>query len=241
MNQSPSLLRDLLAGLVLAVALYCAARLVTALAAKRHVAVDADVTHILMGVAMAGMFAPRLAFGPGWLWLAVFAAVAAWYLARIVRASRGTDDPWCGLRHHLGHLIAAGAMLFMAAMPANGPADAETGGSGGMDMGSAGSGPGASTLALAFVLLLIGYAVLVANRIPRTAAAAGSAGSAGAMIEAGDAGEAEAGAGAAVGTVGTVGNVAAAAVRGPLLAPRAAALCEVVMSVAMGVMLISML
>jgi hypothetical protein len=215
----PTWLGDTLAVIVLATAAYCASRLAAALLRDRRVEYDADVTHILMGVAMAGMFAAKLSILNATVWEVVFAVISAWYLVRITREARTSHQPWAGLRHHAGHLLSAGAMLYMfLALPADMSTSAGGSGGGGMGMGTTG-GMGASvpTLALVFAVALFGYAVLVADRVPLTAAS-------GAAMAGGHGGGAGAGGG-----------------RGVLLAPRASAVCEVVMSIAMGVMLIAML
>jgi hypothetical protein len=227
---NPGWLADVLAAVVLATAAYCAVRLAIAPLRSRCVEYDADVMHILMGVAMAGMFVSDLRIFDTAVWGAVFAFAAAWYAARIVLESRAGRGSGHGFQHHAGHLVSAGAMVYMVfAVPSSASAGepSASGGSGGMDMSGGGMGASAPTLALVFALLLFAYAVLVADRIPLRAAAAQ------AVTVGGGAGSG--------GGSGHLGLLGAGAGRGPLLAPRASALCEVVMSVAMGVMLIAML
>jgi hypothetical protein len=226
---TPSCLADVLAAVVLATAAYCAGRLAIAPLRSRCVAYDADVLHILMGVAMGGMFVAELSVFNTAVWGAVFAFAAAWYAVRIVLESRTGHGSWSGFQHHAGHFVSAGAMVYMMLAV---PSASGTGDSGGMDMSGGGTRTSAPTLALVFALLLFAYAVLVADRIPLRAAAAQAAQTAQAVAVGGGGG---AGAGHQGGAFGTGGG------RGPLLAPRASALCEVVMSVAMGVMLIAML
>lgn len=233
----PSWLADILTGLVLATAAYCAGRIVISLARGRRIELDADITHILMGIGMAGMFVTQLAILDTAAWSVIFGLVAAWYVVHIV-LERGHDGArWAGLRHHTGHAVSALAMLYMFLAV---PAGASTSSTGGMSAGSMGSGMStgsgmaahAPTLALLFAALLFGYTVLVADRIPLTAKASVAVT---ASPTAGDGDETCGGSGPLAGRVGLeIG-------RGSLLAPRGAALCEVVMSVAMGVMLIAML
>lgn len=224
---NPSWLADILAAVVLATAAYCAGRLAIAPLRSRCVAYDADVLHILMGVAMGGMFVAELSVFNTAVWGAVFAFAAAWYAVRIVLESRAGHGSWAGFQHHAGHFVSAGAMVYMVFAV---PSASGTGGSGGMDMSGARMGASAPTLALVFALLLFAYAVLVADRIPLRATATQAV-----AVGGGSAGSSNGGGGHQGGVLGTgVG-------RGPLLAPRASALCEVVMSVAMGVMLIAML
>jgi hypothetical protein len=217
---NPSWLADILAAVVLATAAYCAGRLAIAPLRSRCVAYDADVLHILMGIVMAGMFVSGLRVFNAVVWGTVFAVATAWYAVRIVLESRAGHGSWFGLQHHAGHFVSAGAMLYMLFAV---PSASGTGSSSGMDMSGGGMGASAPTLALIFALLLFAYAVLVADRIPLRAAAA----------------QAVAVGGGGSGHQGGVLGIGAG--HGPLLAPRASALCEVVMSVAMGVMLIAML
>jgi len=68
-----------LAALMIAVSLYCAGRLAVARARRRITERDADLAHVAMGVAMAGMLVPRL--NPLWdgAWEPIFAVSAAWF------------------------------------------------------------------------------------------------------------------------------------------------------------------
>ncbi len=85
---SPGWLADILAAVVIAVALFSAARLAAARGRQRRCEVDADGVHVLMGIAMAGMFVPQLATLPDPVWAAVFAAGAGWFGWRAVRVRR---------------------------------------------------------------------------------------------------------------------------------------------------------
>jgi hypothetical protein len=85
----PSWLSDTFAAVTLAIAVYCAARLVVAGARRRESELDADGVHLLMGVAMAGMLVPALSFGPAAAWEAVFAVAAAWFAWQAIRVWRG--------------------------------------------------------------------------------------------------------------------------------------------------------
>ena len=111
---------------------------------------------MLMGVAMAGMLVPRLrVFWTGG-WEVVFAVGAAWFGWLAIREFRG--QPTTGGRpgHHLQHLLACGAMLYMYLAVAT-VAKAAAGGSamGGMAAG----GAHFRTLALVLALALFGYVV----------------------------------------------------------------------------------
>jgi len=233
----PSWLADTLAGLVLAIALYCAGRIGVALVGGRRVELDADLTHILMGIGMAGMFVTRLAILDTAVWAVVFGLISAWFLLRILLESRHDGGRGAGLQHHAGHLASALAMLYMYLAVPTAAARSSMGGSSmgsmgsGMD-GETGMGAHLPTLALLFALLLFGYAVLVADRAPRTITVATPI-TVGAGANTGEAGP---------GSPRPVGRrIGLDFGRGALLAPRGKALCEVMMSVAMGVMLIAML
>jgi hypothetical protein len=80
----PAWLAGALAAVVLTVALFGVGRLVLGWRRPRGEA-DADVVHVLMGVAMAGMFVPRLATLADSAWQIVFAAGATWFAWRAVR------------------------------------------------------------------------------------------------------------------------------------------------------------
>lgn len=225
----PSWLADSLGGVMLATAAYCAGRIFFAFGRDRRIDLDADLTHVLMGIAMAGMFVPHRAFLPSPAWAAIFGLIAAWYLVRTVLERGYGGARWAGLRHHAGHTVSALAMIYMV-LATPGSAAAPTmsstgsmssmgsmgsmGGMGGMGGGDAVVSSRVPMLALVFTVLLLAYAVLVASLIP-----AGAEQLSPALSPPGP---------------GAVG-------RGTLLAPRGNALCEVVMSAGMTVMLISML
>jgi uncharacterized membrane protein YgcG len=85
---SPSWLAYVLAAVVIAVAVFSAARLVAARGRRRRCEVDADGVHVVMGVAMAGMFVPGLAVLPEPVWAVIFAAGAGWFGWRAIRVRR---------------------------------------------------------------------------------------------------------------------------------------------------------
>ncbi len=83
---SPVWLDGAFAALMLLVAVCCAARLALGRLRERITELDADGLHVLMGVAMAGMFEPLLNPFPDVAWRAIFAAAAAWFAWQAVRA-----------------------------------------------------------------------------------------------------------------------------------------------------------
>jgi hypothetical protein len=85
---SPGWLAAALTVVVLGVAAFSAVRLAGLHGRRWRGELDADVAHLLMGVAMAGMLLPRLRTLPAGAWDIVFAAAAAWFGWRAIRAHR---------------------------------------------------------------------------------------------------------------------------------------------------------
>jgi hypothetical protein len=239
----PAWLADILAAVVLVVAAFSAARLVAARGPRRRGEVDADGMHVLMGVAMAGMFVPRLATLPDGAWGAVFGIGAVWFAGRAWR-DRGGRDPlagrWCA--YPVPHLIDCAAMVYVLwAVPvllAGGRAAARTG------MGAMGGGAVGvhwPVIGLALAAGVCVYVVWLLDRLPASAA----------VSVAGAVAPSASGAGPGAGdarhdryrfSAGLPGKSAAIMSTVPaLLAPRAATCCKIAMGVAMGVMLIDVL
>jgi hypothetical protein len=112
----PSWLADVLAAVVLSVALFSIGRLIASRGYSRQGEVDADGVHVLMGVAMAGMFVPRLATLPTAAWAVIFAATAAWFGWRSVQVLRlgslvatAGSAGWSGWSGSAGSAGSAGA------------------------------------------------------------------------------------------------------------------------------------
>jgi uncharacterized protein DUF5134 len=166
-----------LAAVMLAVAAYCAARLTAARTRHRETEYDADSTHVLMGVAMAGMLAPALGFLPAAAWAAVFAAAAAWFGGQALLAWRGRGSGPGRCRHPLPHATECLAMVYMlTAAPAQRPGSAN--GAAMPAMGATG-GPGAARfpeLAVIFAVFLVGYVAWLGDRIPAARSCARQAG-----------------------------------------------------------------
>ena len=83
-----------LAAVLLAIAGYCATRLVAARWWQRSTDHAVDVMHTVMGVAMAGILVPRLNLVQARAWAALFAAGAVWFGRQARRDRR---------RHHAGN------------------------------------------------------------------------------------------------------------------------------------------
>jgi hypothetical protein len=228
---SPGWLAGVLAAVVLVVALFSAVRLIAARGRRRRGEVDADGMHVLMGVAMAGMFVSRLATLPDAAWGAVFGLGAVWFAGRAWR-DRGGRDPlagrWCA--YPVPHLIDCVAMVYVLwAVPvlAAGGRPASGGGMGAM--GAAGAGARWPVIGLALAVGVCGYVVWLLDRLPALQHAALA--SAGPALH--DRDRYRAGF--------RPESVTITMPRPALLAPRAATCCKIAMGVAMGVMLIDVL
>jgi hypothetical protein len=165
----PAWLLDSFAGVMLVVAAVSAARLaITWQAGSRRPDPDADIdlSHLLMGIAMAGTLAASLSTLPSRAWEFIFAALTMWFAYRVTREYRAGR----GLRalvseHHAPHLLHSAAMLYMflALRLASGHA-----GSSAMAGMTAAGGQALRlpTLALLFAFLLCGYVVADLDRLP---------------------------------------------------------------------------
>jgi hypothetical protein len=215
---SPAWLTATFAAASLAVAVYCAGRLVVARRGHRPTELDTDGAHVIMGVAMAGMLVSGLRTLPSAIWEVVFAAAAVWFGYRMLQARRGAQSsPWRS-SHPLPHLVECAAMVFMFLIL---PASAAVEGTArGMTMTATESRFSFLTLPLA--LFLFGYVVWLGDRVtlhvPALAVAA----------PAGD-------------TRSAIGSGSGFAATQSYLAPRCAAICKITMGITMGYMLILML
>jgi hypothetical protein len=157
---TPAWILDMLAALMLTVTAVSAARLGLARAwRKGAIVTDTDVSHLFMGIAMAGMLVPGLTTLPNAAWEVIFALLAVWFGYRVVSDARSNGARALAGGHCAPHLVHSAAMLYMflalAALAAGG-----AGGSGGSGMGSASAMEALKypTLAFVFALILIGYA-----------------------------------------------------------------------------------
>jgi len=169
-----------LAGLMIVIAAGSAARLVMAWLRARGTEFDADGLHVLMGAAMAGMLEPRLRLLPAVVWLAVFAAAAAWFVWQAVRARARTGRPLSRCAHPVPHAVECLAMVYML-----GPALRSAGHGAAMAMptmtGSPAGAAGNPALALILALVMLGSVFWTTDRLassrfsqlPTTAAAVG--------------------------------------------------------------------
>lgn len=234
----PDWLAGGLAVLMIMIAVYCAGRLVVSRLRGRDIEVVADGLHVLMGVAMAGMFEPRLTPIPGAVWRAVFAVAAAWFAWRAIRAGR---RPSARCAHPAAHAVECAAMVYMVLPVGSWP----SGRGPGMTMPGMGQGTtvGNPALTLVLALFMLGYVLWAIDRLavlsrttaaatPRPAAAVRSPLAAVTVP-------------AAAGILGPAAPGTTAYPRRPpgttALAPRLAACYKIAMAITMGYMLILML
>lgn len=218
---SPAWLTAIFAAASLAVAVYCAGRLVVARRGHRPTELDTDGAHVIMGVAMAGMLVSGLRTLPSAIWEVVFAAAAVWFGYRMLQARRGAQSsPWRS-SHPLPHLVECAAMVFMfLILPA--AAGAATGST---SMTMTATESRFSFLTLPLAVYLFGYVVWLGDRVTLHAPALALA-------------TAPASAGPRPGYGSGSPSPEAAH---PYLAPRCAAICKITMGITMGYMLILML
>jgi len=215
----PAWILDIFAALMLVVAAVSAARLVAARPWQRgSVITDTDISHLLMGLAMAGMLASSLTTLSSSAWEVIFGVLTVWFAYRVVLDVRGSGVRALAGGHCAPHLVHSGAMLYMF-LALTGPAMAGGSGMGGMG-GSGTQTLRYPTLAFVFALVLIGYSVwdldqLSALRRGLTAAVAGAASPALAGVAAG------AGAGGLAGSRATAVATAAAATAAAATVPAA--------------------
>jgi Domain of unknown function (DUF5134) len=212
----PAWLTAIFAAASLAVAVYCAGRLVVARGWHRPTELDTDGAHVVMGVAMAGMLVSGLHTLPSAIWEVVFAAAAVWFGYPMLQARRGAQrSPWRS-SHPLPHLVECAAMVFMFLIL---PAAAAGGATSGMSMTMTATESRFSFLTLPLALYLFGYVVWLGDRVTLHAPALALA---------------------TTPAVGGSGSPTAETAR-PYLAPRCAAICKITMGITMGYMLILML
>lgn len=230
----PSWLSGTFAVLMLVMSAYCVSRLVAACRWHRHTEPDVDAVHVLMGAAMAGMLVPRL--NPLWDggWAVVFAIWTGWFGGQMIRASRHQRGNGPGPAHHLPHLLASGAMLYMLLAVTSARAA-------GAAHGEAMTGPpgGAArlpTLALVLALAILGHVIWTTDRMTSLALVAEAGPLAPLLAQAGAAeGAMDLAPGSGAPVTGSVRRTGK-----PPISPRLAACCEIAMGVTMGYMLVLM-
>jgi hypothetical protein len=216
----PAWLTAIFAAASLAVAVYCAGRLVVARRGHRPTELDTDGAHVIMGVAMAGMLVSGLRTLPSAIWEVVFAAAAVWFGYRMLQGRRGApSSPWRS-SHPLPHLVECAAMAFMfLILPASAAVEGTARG-----MAMTATESRFSFLTLPLALFLFGYVVWLGDRVTLHVPALAIAAPAGDTRPA----------------IGS-GSGSGFAATQSYLAPRCAAICKITMGITMGYMLILML
>ncbi|HTW20412.1 MAG TPA: DUF5134 domain-containing protein [Mycobacteriales bacterium] len=159
----PSWISDPLAAVMIAVAAYCAGRILVARARHRRTDYAADAVHAAMGVAMAGMLTARLTTTTPWI--IVFVVATGWFGVRAVEGRMGMRPAPLRSGAHARHIATAGAMVYMLAAPA--PASASpTHTSASMSMtSSAASGVRLPTIGLALIAFLVISTIVLVDRL----------------------------------------------------------------------------
>jgi Domain of unknown function (DUF5134) len=171
---TPAWILEVLAAVMLLVAEVSAGQLVTARAWTRRGGTDADiaVSHLLMGVAVAGILVRGLTALPITVWEGVFAVMTAWFAWCLWRESRRRGTAAMADGHYAPHLVHSATILYTFAALAgqsvedSGMTTSGTGRMSGMAGGSSGGmlTPHASTPGLIFALLLIALTVYDVDR-----------------------------------------------------------------------------
>ncbi|MCU1597213.1 MAG: hypothetical protein JWQ47_952 [Glaciihabitans sp.] len=166
----PPWLAAIFGALVFIGAMVALVRLVVAWRTRRATDREIDIHNTLMGVSMAGMLIPSLRIvtsGPSTTsWLIVWILTTIWFAVSVIRNTGPNDVRQQLARHHFAHLVMSGAMVYMLAVTGSAAAGPLSGG----DMSGMGSGGLAfPTLDYAFVIFMVGYAVLVIDRLPQVA------------------------------------------------------------------------
>jgi hypothetical protein len=115
----------------LAIAGYCITLLILSVVTHRPSGRDVEISHVFMGVAMAGMFVGQWAFGRGAVWEIIFGLLLVWFLVESIQSVRTYG---LHLPHALIHAVMNFAMLLMYWFPMGAT-------SGAMSMSASGTGP----------------------------------------------------------------------------------------------------
>jgi len=159
MAMEPSWLYYLFAVLMLCVAGYSSVLLAMAGLSRRPAGWDVELSHLVMGVAMAGMFVAGWSFGPSAMWEAFFGALLIWF---VVQCGRSLLAYGAHLPHTAVHALMSLAMLLMYWFPMG-----ASQGSMSMSMSSSAAGPRVDpglALVIAFLLFVSAVFTLASNR-----------------------------------------------------------------------------
>jgi hypothetical protein len=144
---TPNWLYYLFGLLMLAIAAYCFTLLILSAATHRPSGRDVEISHIFMGVAMAGMFVGRWTFGRSAVWEIIFGILMVWFLVESIQSVRTYG---LHLPHALIHAVMNFAMLLMYWFPMGAT-------SGAMSMSASGTGPKLDS-GVAFVVAFVLFA-----------------------------------------------------------------------------------
>jgi hypothetical protein len=167
----PTWLAAIFGVIMIVAAIASLVRMVVALRTRTATDYEIDAHNVLMGIAMAGMLIPGLfivTVGPSiTVWLVVWILITIWFGISVIRdASRRTaGHRFTG--HHLPHLVMSGAMIYMFAVMGSGATGTGSSVTGMPGMSASGGLVPFPTLDYALVIFMIGYAVLVIDRLPR--------------------------------------------------------------------------
>jgi hypothetical protein len=161
---TPSWLLEVVAAFMLVVAGVSAARLAVGRPWRPDsVIIDADIAHLLMSIAMAGMLAPSLRTFPSAVWEVIFGGLIVVFGFRVIRDARANGVHALAGGHCAPHLVHSASMLYMFLAIAPVAGMAGTAGMAGMsdmsDMSGSMQMLRYPTLAFAFTLILIGYTI----------------------------------------------------------------------------------
>jgi len=151
-----------LAVVMVSVSTYCLGRLLVAKRWERRNDFGVNISHVLMGLAMAGMLVPRWDRVPDRIWIVAFSVVAAWFAVISVRfvgehGLRGSDEGHAHhISHNLIHMTMAGAMVYMYEVSA--PAGSSSTGAA-MSGAAARAQPDYLGLSFVFIVTLLASAV----------------------------------------------------------------------------------
>ena len=162
-------------GVIMVVAAIAAlVRIIVAWRTRTATDYEIDGHNVLMGFSMAGMLIPGLLIvtdgASTTIWLIVWILVTIWFCVSVIRDATRRTNGHRFTGHHLPHLVMSGAMIYMlsvTSVEASGSSKSMMGSSGMAAMSAGGGLVPLPTLDYAFVIFMIGYAVLVIDRLPR--------------------------------------------------------------------------
>ena len=225
------------------VSLYCVAWLIVATRRRLQNHVDVNISHVAMGLGMAGMLVPRLNLLPDGLWEGIFVVIAAWFAYEGVRFVTGKlaardETASHGLSHYLIHLVMALAMLYMyfAAKPVT------VAGGSGMNMTvPTGATANFGGLPLLFIVVVFVSAVWQLDGLSRYAPSDNALLRVGAISDTGAGGARGSWEPAELPRLDVTSPPDAGSAPGPSQAPRLEMGCHIAMCITMGYMLILLL